>query len=135
MLRHESLRNVEVATAFGKITLNDKGETEDLSPTQQKSLGSKVRGFTYINKEDEKKKRKEAEKKAEEKKKEEDAKQAEREKEAEEAKEVAQADDKIEDPVNTTTPKTAKKTTAKKAPAKKTASKSTATKKASTTKK
>lgn len=46
MLINEELANKTVATIYGKITFNDKGENNELKEDQQKALG-KLIGFQY----------------------------------------------------------------------------------------
>lgn len=52
MLINKDLANKKVATQFGYIQFNEKGESNDLKPEEQKILGA-LRGFEY--KEDKKK--------------------------------------------------------------------------------
>ncbi|AYJ75935.1 hypothetical protein BSP14_060 [Bacillus phage BSP14] len=47
MLVNKDLANKEVATVFGAIKFNHKGESKDLSPEQEKQL-EHVRGFSII---------------------------------------------------------------------------------------
>jgi hypothetical protein len=46
MLINENLANLLVATEFGHITFNDKGENNELKPEEQKKLGA-LPGFKY----------------------------------------------------------------------------------------
>lgn len=71
MLKHDTLRNTEVATHLGKVTFDDKGESKDLSATNQKALG-KLHGFNFVEEKEEKKASEQGKKEAEELKKEED---------------------------------------------------------------
>lgn len=47
MLINDKLANLTVATEFGTIVFNEKGENNDLKPEEQKKLGS-LPGFTYV---------------------------------------------------------------------------------------
>ncbi len=47
MLVNERLANKVVATVYGDIKFNDKGETKDLTVEQRKELG-KLPGFKYV---------------------------------------------------------------------------------------
>ncbi|WZK93563.1 hypothetical protein [Bacillus phage BvP] len=47
MLVNKDLANKEVATVFGAIKFNHKGESKDLSPEQEKQL-EHVRGFSIV---------------------------------------------------------------------------------------
>ncbi|AMO26025.1 hypothetical protein Blue_203 [Bacillus phage Deep Blue] len=47
MLVNESLANRLVATAYGDINFDEKGQTEDLTVEQQKELGS-LPGFEFV---------------------------------------------------------------------------------------
>lgn len=103
MLRHETLRNTDVATHMGTITFDGKGESNDLSQNQQKSLGD-LKGFRYVDTEAEEKRVAELKKEEEELAKAEAEKAEAIKKEQAEAKEASQTEDKVEDP--TTAPKT-----------------------------
>jgi len=46
MLVNQDLANRAVATEFGDITFNEKGESKDLKPEQEKKLGD-LPGFEY----------------------------------------------------------------------------------------
>lgn len=46
MLINPKLANLKVATQFGTITFNEKGENNDLKPEEQAFLG-KLPGFEY----------------------------------------------------------------------------------------
>lgn len=48
MIINKELANRTVASSFGEIKFNDKGESNDLTKDQQKHLGDKVRGFSYV---------------------------------------------------------------------------------------
>ncbi|AMQ66594.1 hypothetical protein BH753_gp112 [Bacillus phage Shbh1] len=47
MLVNENLAGKKVATPYGTISFNDKGESHDLNVTAQKSLG-KLKSFKYV---------------------------------------------------------------------------------------
>ncbi|WPF70056.1 hypothetical protein BCVP_CDS0028 [Bacillus phage BC-VP] len=47
MLAHAYLKNTMVATAYGDINFDEKGQTEDLTVEQQKELGS-LPGFKFV---------------------------------------------------------------------------------------
>lgn len=47
MLKHDTLRNTEVSTSFGKVTFDAKGVSNDLSKEDQEKLGN-LHGFEYI---------------------------------------------------------------------------------------
>jgi hypothetical protein len=47
MLINQSLKGKKVATEFGYMVFNDKGETHDLTETQQKKLGA-LPGFKFV---------------------------------------------------------------------------------------
>ena len=51
MLKHKNLRNIGVATSFGKITFDSEGLSDDLTEEQQKELG-KLHNFEYLSEED-----------------------------------------------------------------------------------
>lgn len=47
MLRHRYLKNRTVATAYGSVTLDEKGESKDLSVNHRKALGNHP-DFEYV---------------------------------------------------------------------------------------
>lgn len=47
MLINEQLAGLTVATEFGTIVFNEKGENNDLKPEEQKEL-TKAKGFIYV---------------------------------------------------------------------------------------
>lgn len=47
MLENKSLANKKVATIYGTITFDGKGQTKELTAAQKKELG-KLPGFKYI---------------------------------------------------------------------------------------
>lgn len=47
MLINEQLAGLKVATEFGTIQFNEKGENNDLKPEEQKEL-TKAKGFEYV---------------------------------------------------------------------------------------
>jgi len=47
MLFNQFVANKQVATKYGQITFNEKGESRDLNTTEQKDLG-KLPGFKYV---------------------------------------------------------------------------------------
>jgi len=47
MLENKSLANKKVATVYGDINFDDKGQSKDLTAAQQKELG-KLPGFKYV---------------------------------------------------------------------------------------
>ena len=51
MLKHKNLRNIGVATSFGKITFDSEGFSDDLTEEQQKELG-RLHNFEYLSEED-----------------------------------------------------------------------------------
>ena len=51
MLKHKNLRNIGVATSFGKITFDSEGLSDDLTEEQQKELG-RLHNFEYLSEED-----------------------------------------------------------------------------------
>lgn len=51
MLKHTNLRNIDVATSFGKIHFDENGLSDDLTVDQQKQLGE-LYNFTYITSSD-----------------------------------------------------------------------------------
>jgi len=74
MLINESLAGKKVATIYGNIEFNDKGENDELNKEQQQALG-KLIGFEYVapkpkKKEETKPKKEEAKKETTTKKKE-----------------------------------------------------------------
>jgi len=46
MLINPRLANKEVASAYGTLKFNDKGESSDLAPEHEKIIG-KLKGFTF----------------------------------------------------------------------------------------
>lgn len=50
MLKHETHKNTKVATQFGEVTFNEKGESTDLTETQEKVL-DKLPGYAFVGKE------------------------------------------------------------------------------------
>jgi len=74
MLIHDTLRNIKTATAFGEVTFDENGFSDDLSATQQKNLGN-VQGFTYRTKAEQKEIEEDSEDKAESSKKKEQKKE------------------------------------------------------------
>ena len=51
MLKHTNLRNIDVATSFGKIHFDENGLSDDLTVDQQKQLGE-LYNFEYLSEED-----------------------------------------------------------------------------------
>ncbi|AID17905.1 hypothetical protein JBP901_gp193 [Bacillus phage JBP901] len=47
MLEHSYLKNTLVATAYGDITFDEKGQTDELTVEQQKEIGA-LPGFNYV---------------------------------------------------------------------------------------
>lgn len=48
MLKREGLGPITVSTHLGAVTFDEKGESHDLSDTQQKSLADRVPTYTYV---------------------------------------------------------------------------------------
>lgn len=115
MLRHDKLRNTVVATSMGKVTLDEKGESNDLSVNHQKSLG-KLRGFTFVDEEKEEAKKDILEEEVTKRQEEEDKKAEERKKEKEETRDEDTVEDTVEDPLANPQPKASR---TKKTPKKK----------------
>lgn len=67
MLKHKRLRNVTVATPYGQVTFNEKGESKNLSQNNQKALADRVEGFEYVEEKKEEPKKKTTAKKDEDK--------------------------------------------------------------------
>ena len=47
MLKHKNLRNIAVATSYGKIHFDEFGYSDDLTEEEQKELG-KLHNFSYV---------------------------------------------------------------------------------------
>ena len=100
MLKSKRFANRTVATQYGAISFNSKGESTDLTEAQEKHL-AELPEFTYEKSEEEKLREAEAKKKAEDKKKA-DAKKVSDDKKKAEAKKEAP---KKEAPKKKATPK------------------------------
>ena len=48
MLKTNTLFNTKVATEYGTIQFDSKGECKDLTEAQEKELSTKIREFTFV---------------------------------------------------------------------------------------
>lgn len=48
MLKTNTLFNTEVATEYGTIQFDSKGECKDLTEAQEKELSTKIKEFTFV---------------------------------------------------------------------------------------